>query len=87
MEMGTDTIKVKPTAARKVTARRPKRRTALEAAPAEAQEAIVDVLCRERSVMIAEAAYYKSQARGFEPGHEVDDWLSAERAVEAMLGR
>ena len=29
---------------------------------------------------IAEAAYYRAQARGFEPGHEMDDWLAAEAA-------
>jgi len=27
---------------------------------------------------IAVAAYYKAEARGFKPGHDVDDWLSAE---------
>lgn len=27
---------------------------------------------------IATAAYYKAEARGFVPGGEVDDWLSAE---------
>jgi len=26
----------------------------------------------------AECAYYKAEARGFEPGHEVEDWLAAE---------
>ena len=29
---------------------------------------------------IAELAYYKSENRGFEPGHEIEDWLAAERA-------
>lgn len=28
---------------------------------------------------IAELAYYKAESRGFEPGHELDDWLEAER--------
>ena len=28
---------------------------------------------------IAEVAYYKAQNRGFEAGHELDDWLEAER--------
>jgi hypothetical protein len=28
---------------------------------------------------IAELAYYKALSRGFEPGHELDDWLSAEQ--------
>jgi len=27
---------------------------------------------------IAINAYLKAQARGFEPGHELDDWLAAE---------
>ena len=27
---------------------------------------------------IAIAAYLKAQARGFEPGHELEDWLAAE---------
>ncbi|MDP3678080.1 MAG: DUF2934 domain-containing protein [Methylotenera sp.] len=26
----------------------------------------------------AECAYYKAEARGFESGHEVEDWLEAE---------
>ena len=26
----------------------------------------------------AECAYYKAEARGFEPGHEIQDWLEAE---------
>jgi hypothetical protein len=28
--------------------------------------------------MIAEAAYHRASQRGFEPGHELEDWLSAE---------
>ena len=32
----------------------------------------------DRRSRIAMSAYYKAQARGFEPGHDVDDWLSAE---------
>jgi len=37
--------------------------------------------CEELSNRVAEAAYYKAEARGFEPGHEVDDWLDAEREL------
>jgi hypothetical protein len=32
---------------------------------------------------IAEAAYYRAQARGFAPGGEVKDWLTAELEVLA----
>lgn len=28
---------------------------------------------------IAEMAYYKAEKRGFEPGHDMDDWLEAEQ--------
>lgn len=34
--------------------------------------------------MIAERAYYRAQKRGFTPGHELEDWLVAEREI-AML--
>lgn len=40
---------------------------------------------REREAMIAESAYFRSAHRGFEPGHEVDDWLAAESEVDAAL--
>jgi hypothetical protein len=32
---------------------------------------------------ISAAAYYRAEARGFEPGHELDDWIEAEREVAA----
>jgi hypothetical protein len=40
-----------------------------------------------RAAMIAEAAYFRSAHRGFEPGHEVDDWLTAESDIDAALAR
>jgi hypothetical protein len=41
----------------------------------------------ERLRLIAEAAYYRAQRRGFEPGHEQEDWLLAEREVDDSLRR
>lgn len=35
-----------------------------------------------RHSMIAQRAYYRAVERGFEPGHELDDWLMAEREIE-----
>jgi sterol desaturase/sphingolipid hydroxylase (fatty acid hydroxylase superfamily) len=32
-------------------------------------------------VMIAEAAYYKAEKRGFHPGHELRDWLEAKSEI------
>lgn len=34
---------------------------------------------------IAELAFYKAENRGFEPGHELDDWIEAEREFKEML--
>ena len=39
----------------------------------------------QRQLLIAEAAFFMAQARGFEPGHELDDWLAAERDVDLRL--
>jgi hypothetical protein len=30
---------------------------------------------------IAIAAYYKAEARGYEPGHEIQDWQEAEAEI------
>ena len=37
----------------------------------------------QRHHRISEAAYYRSQHRGFEPGGEDDDWLEAEKEIES----
>lgn len=39
----------------------------------------------KRYAMIEKLAYEYSESRGFEPGHELDDWLAAETAVDAKL--
>ena len=38
---------------------------------------------QRRYERIAEAAYRRAERRGFAPGGEVDDWLSAEREHDA----
>jgi hypothetical protein len=35
--------------------------------------------------MIAEAAYYHAEHRGFESGHELEDWLAAEEEIDGLL--
>ena len=43
-------------------------------------ETPVDPICLpDRDARIAEVAYYKAEGRGFEPGHELEDWLEAEQ--------
>ena len=47
-------------------------------------EAPSETICLpDGDARIAELAYYKAERRGFEPGHELEDWLEAER--EFML--
>jgi hypothetical protein len=38
-----------------------------------------------RREMIAQAAYFRAQRRGFEAGKEVQDWLAAEIEVDTAL--
>jgi len=55
----------------------------------ELHEAPVDGLAsvdpEYRREMIATAAYFIAEQRGFVPGHELDDWRAAEDAVSATL--
>lgn len=40
-----------------------------------------------RDQMIALAAYYRAERRGFAPGGELEDWLAAESEIDAQLAR
>ena len=40
---------------------------------------------KARQELIAEAAYLRAASRGFAPGHDLDDWLAAEKMVDACL--
>jgi hypothetical protein len=39
-----------------------------------------------REALVATAAYYRAERRGFRPGHELEDWLAAERDVDGAGG-
>jgi hypothetical protein len=41
----------------------------------------------QRRAMIAEAAYYHAERRGFEAGHELEDWCLAEGEIDDKLTR
>jgi hypothetical protein len=40
---------------------------------------------QRRRALIAEAAYFRAERRGFAPGYEADDWLAAEVEVDTAL--
>ena len=39
---------------------------------------------KAKQAMIAEAAYYRAEKRGFAPGHDLDDWLAAEALIDVV---
>lgn len=45
----------------------------------------VRVSVDERRGMIARAAYLRGQSRGFPPGGEAEDWMVAEKEIDALL--
>ena len=42
---------------------------------------------KQRLALIAEAAFFRAEKRGFAPGGEREDWLAAEAEVDAKLLR
>jgi hypothetical protein len=52
---------------------------------AGSSEALRSVDRQQRQAMIAEAAYFRAQLRGFAPGGEEADWLAAEDEVNRRL--
>lgn len=53
--------------------------------PLRADVVAVGIDPDRRRALIAELAYYRAERRGFEPGHETEDWLSAEAEVDTAL--
>ena len=41
----------------------------------------------EYGATVAERAYYRAEKRGFAPGHEIEDWLAAEREIADLKAR
>jgi hypothetical protein len=70
----------------------PKPRKTANATPATrsspfAAGARAEISATEIRQLIEQAAYYKAEARGFAPGHELDDWIAAEAEVRRRLDR
>lgn len=86
---GTRSAPPRPTTARRAT------KTAREVASTEVVQTAVttggntraELSPEEIYKLIQETAYYKAKARGFAPGHEVQDWIEAEAEVRLRLER
>jgi hypothetical protein len=46
----------------------------------------LNIAGEDRRRLIAEAAYFRAEQRGFVPGQEFEDWLAAEIEIDALLG-
>ncbi|MFO7188557.1 MAG: DUF2934 domain-containing protein [Pseudomonadota bacterium] len=55
------------------------------ASPASGETGGMQVSEDERRRMIERIAYFRAEWRGWTPGHELEDWLYAERKVDEML--
>jgi hypothetical protein len=71
--------------------KKPVKRRAKTATGADATQGVVaatpvpSVSADERRGLIARAAYLRGERRGFPPGGEAEDWLAAEKEVDALL--
>jgi hypothetical protein len=54
-------------------------------AQARLVEARVNLAGEDRRRLIAEAAYFRAEQRGFAPGQELEDWLAAEIEIDTLL--
>ena len=77
------TVKKKAASARKIA---PKKATKKKSAKtAKTDTSMMDITPKERWKMVAVAAYHKAEKRGFAPGHELQDWIDAEKDIAEFL--
>jgi hypothetical protein len=57
------------------------------AAPVKATATKSALTPAERAKMVAEAAYYLAEKRGFKDGNELADWATAEKQVDAIIAK
>jgi hypothetical protein len=71
--------------ARNVPGAAAREKTASEMAGRAAADAKTALSNEDIYRLIAETAYFKAKARGFEPGGEVQDWIEAETEVRERI--
>ena len=65
-----------------VSSSKPRRKTVKQV---DSNDTVSEASLRNRRLMIAEAAYYRAERRGFQPGLEEMDWFEAEKEINATL--
>jgi hypothetical protein len=74
----------KSTAAKSTAAPKPADDAGAAPAKSSAKPALTPA---ERMKMIAEAAYYLAEKRGFTGGNELSDWVAAEKQVDTLISK
>ena len=74
---------VKKAATKKPVGREAPRKAS--AKKSRARRGALEASAEQRHHMIAEAAYYRAEGRGFVTGYETEDWLAAEAFVDSLL--
>lgn len=44
------------------------------------------ISAQERQMLVAQAAYFRAEKRGFAPGGELQDWIEAEAELLRLIG-
>ncbi|MDH5263557.1 MAG: DUF2934 domain-containing protein [Betaproteobacteria bacterium] len=77
----------KGSAAPRVEKPSPAKKPAVRPRAPAGKNAVAEAAARsaERQRMIAEAAYYRAERRGFAPGGEAEDWYAAEAEIDVRF--
>ena len=73
----------KPAAAKTASATTAKKTTAAKSAVTSKKK--MEVSPEQRYMMIAEAAYFRAEKRGFVGGNSAQDWVEAEAEIDQLL--
>ena len=84
--MSTSSKRTRQTTAEKTTTARRTPRKTRTIKPADIPGDSEAITPETRRQMIALAAYFRAEQRGFAPGDPVADWLDAEREIDERLG-
>lgn len=67
------------------TSTRKSQKDLAEAVTPKTRADFASISSETRQYMIAEAAYFLAERRGFEPGYATQDWLAAEELIRRQL--
>lgn len=56
-------------------------------APESRANVAPNISVEERERLVARAAYFRAEKRGFAPGFELQDWVEAEAEVLRLIGK